>query len=123
MGGRGVIKKYRIRINGEEYRVEVEGMGGVVSEGKKTNTKEEDPTKKPKTVSTEEKHLLAPMPAKVIKVNCKAGERVEKGDLLITIEAMKMENEILSPREGVIGEIRVSEGASVSHEEVLLVFE
>lgn len=120
---RGVIKKYRIRINGEEYRVEVEGIEGETPEEKETNTKEKDPPRKTETVSAKEKYILAPMPAKVIKVSCKAGERVEKGDLLITIEAMKMENEILSPREGVIGGVRVSEGASVSHKEILLVFE
>jgi len=63
------------------------------------------------------------MPAKVVKINCRAGEEAKKGDLLMIIEAMKMENEIFSPIDGVVKEVCVVEEANVSNEERLVVFE
>ena len=133
-GGCEMIKKFKVRIEGKEYEVEVEEMRGeeksvrvgrvVESAGeKKTSIKEKEPYGGFETISSKEKSVLAPMPAKVVKVNCKAGERVKKGDMLIILEAMKMENEVLSPVDGAIKEVRVKEGASVSHEETMIVFE
>ena len=134
-GGREkMVEKYRVRVDGIDYFVEVEKIGGEErpggtgradekSGGKRTSIKEREPYGKFETITTREKSILAPMPAKIIKVNCKAGERVRKGDLLMVLEAMKMENEILSPADGVVKEVRVAEGATVSHDETLMVFE
>ena len=90
---------------------------------KKKQMKEKKPHGKHETITEKQKSIRAPMPAKVVKVNCKAGEMVRKGDLLIILEAMKMENEILSPVDGKVKEVCVAEGATVSHEETMLVFE
>ena len=126
-----MVEKYRVRVDGIDYFVEVEKMGGEErpggedkkNGGKRTSIKEKEPYGKFETITTREKSILAPMPAKIIKVNCKAGERVRRGDLLMVLEAMKMENEILSPADGVIKEVRVAEGVTVSHDETLMVFE
>ena len=69
------------------------------------------------------KIIFAPMPAKVIRVDCKKGERVRKGDVLVILEAMKMENEIISPIDGAIKDVRVKEGMNVSQNEAILEFE
>jgi biotin carboxyl carrier protein len=65
--------------------------------------------------------ILAPMPGKVVMVNKKVGDDVKPGDVLVILEAMKMENEITSDKEGKITEVRVKEGDSVDAHDVLVV--
>ncbi len=57
--------------------------------------------------------VTAPMPGNINDVKIASGQAVKKGDLLIILEAMKMENEIVSPKDGTIGKVYVSKGASV----------
>lgn len=63
--------------------------------------------------------VLAPMPGKVIRVLRKAGERVEVGGGILVIEAMKMQNEIRSPKSGVVESMAVQEGQAVNAGETL----
>jgi biotin carboxyl carrier protein len=65
--------------------------------------------------------ILAPMPGKVIAVKVNCQDEVKVGDVVVILEAMKMENEITSQREGKISEVRVKEGDSVDADEVLVV--
>lgn len=67
--------------------------------------------------------ILAPLPGKVVRVNANPGIEVKRGDLLLVIEAMKMENEILSTRDGKIKEVFVKAGDTVDTNAKLLVFE
>ena len=60
------------------------------------------------SVGADNNHISSPMPGKVIKINIQVGDEVKKGDLLLIIEAMKMENKIISPKDAVIKEINVS---------------
>lgn len=64
--------------------------------------------------------VRAPIPGLVVKVPVRAGEAVLEGDVLIVLEAMKMENELCAPRGGVIHDIRVSAGDQVSSGQVML---
>ena len=57
--------------------------------------------------------VTAPMPGTVLKVNVTQGAAVKKGDILVVLEAMKMENEILAPKDGTVTQVLVSRGASV----------
>ena len=126
-------KKFKIKVEGKEFLVEVEGIEeeneGVGVEGvaggkeKKTSIKEKEPYGKFESITTGEKSIFAPMPAKVVKVNCKAGEKVRKGEILLILEAMKMENEIRSPADRTVKEVLVEEGVNVSHDEKMIVFE
>ncbi len=68
-------------------------------------------------------NVKSPMPGKVVKVNKKAGDIVKKGDLLVIIEAMKMENNILSPVDGKIMEVSVQTGDMVDSSSALVFFE
>ncbi|MBQ1230685.1 MAG: acetyl-CoA carboxylase biotin carboxyl carrier protein subunit [Clostridia bacterium] len=64
--------------------------------------------------------IKAPMPGTLIKVNVKAGDSVKKGDVLCVLEAMKMENDILAPEDGVVATVEATQGASVATDAVLV---
>jgi len=63
------------------------------------------------------------MPGKVVRVLVEAGAAIEKGDGVLIVEAMKMQNEMKAPKDGTVKEIRVSEGATVNAGDVLAVIE
>ena len=67
--------------------------------------------------------LKAPMPGLILAVNVAAGARVERGQELAVLEAMKMQNTIRSPRAGTVAEVFVAAGQSVGHGEPILRFE
>jgi biotin carboxyl carrier protein len=68
----------------------------------------------------EERVVKAPIVGKIVKVYFKAGDSVQKGDVLLTLEAMKMENEIYAPISGVIKEIAVSSDMEVDQDDPLV---
>ena len=55
------------------------------------------------------------------KVNVKAGDKVEAGDVLLILEAMKMQNEIMAPEDGTVSDVRVSAGDTVATGDVMVV--
>ena len=57
--------------------------------------------------------VTAPMPGNILKVNVTAGQAVKEGDLLVVLEAMKMENEIMAPRAGTVTQVLATKGGSV----------
>ena len=65
--------------------------------------------------------VLAPMPGKVVRVLTKAGEKIEAGQGILVVEAMKMQNEVRAPKSGQVERILVAEGQSVNAGEVLAV--
>ena len=67
--------------------------------------------------------ILAPMPGKVVRVQLEAGASVEKGAGVVVVEAMKMQNEMKSPRAGVVVSIKVKPGDTVNAGDVLAVIE
>jgi len=67
--------------------------------------------------------VKAPMPGLVVKIIASVGQTVKKGDPLIVVEAMKMENEINAPRSGFVAEIKVKERQAVEKNEVLVALE
>jgi biotin carboxyl carrier protein len=65
-------------------------------------------------------HLKAPMPGLVITVPVSEGQQIAKGDVLVILESMKMQNELKSPQDGLISRVRVKEGDSVERKQTLL---
>jgi biotin carboxyl carrier protein len=57
--------------------------------------------------------VTAPMPGNILKVNVTVGQAVKEGDLLLVLEAMKMENEIFAPKNGTVAQVLVQKGATV----------
>src|SRR5512138_1676030 len=69
---------------------------------------------------TGEFHLRAPMPGLVVTVPVEEGQTVKKGDVLLILESMKMQNELKSPRDGIIGRLRIKAGETVEQKQTLL---
>lgn len=69
---------------------------------------------------TGEFHLRSPMPGLVVAIPVAEGQEVKKGQVILILESMKMQNELKSPRDGTIGRIRVKTGESVEQKQTLL---
>ena len=65
-------------------------------------------------------HLRAPMPGLIVTVPVEDGQEIEKGDVLVVLESMKMQNELKSPRPGKVSRVRVKPGDSVEQRDTLL---
>ncbi len=65
-------------------------------------------------------HLKAPMPGLVVSVPVEEGQTVQKGEVLVILESMKMQNELKSPQDGVVRRVRVQAGESVERNQVML---
>jgi biotin carboxyl carrier protein len=70
--------------------------------------------------STDEFNLKAPMPGLIVAMPVSEGQAVAKGDILVILESMKMQNELKSPRAGSLTRVRVKVGDSVEHNQVLM---
>jgi len=67
--------------------------------------------------------LKAPMPGMVVAIPVKEGQGVQKGDVLLILESMKMQNELKAPRDGTVARMRVQPGESVEQRQILLSIE
>ena len=65
--------------------------------------------------------MTAPMPGNVLKINVSQGQQVKEGDVLLILEAMKMENEVVSPKAGTVAQVVVAKGAVVETGSALVV--
>lgn len=101
---------WEVLIRGQQYQVKIEderekrlraAAGGGIAEGG-------------------EFHLKAPMPGLVVAVMISEGEHVKKGQVMLILESMKMQNELKAPRDGVMGKVRVKAGESVEQKQTLL---
>lgn len=77
----------------------------------------------PRVIKEGRQAIVAPMPGRVVRVLVKPGDRISAGQGVVIIEAMKMENELRSPKDGVVQEVRASEGTAVEAGAVLAVIE
>lgn len=113
------MKKYKVTVNGTAYEIELEDITG--TESAKTAAA---PAPKAETApaapvsSGEGETVSSPMPGNILSVNVKVGDAVKKGDVLLILEAMKMENEIIAPCEGTVKSV-VASGISVETGAVL----
>lgn len=113
------MKQYTITVNGVAYDVTVEEKnGGVVSAPKaveKSAPAAAAPVASAPQAAAKEGNVAvsAPMPGKILSVKAKEGDSVKAGDVLLVLEAMKMENDIVAPQDGVVASINVKVGDSV----------
>jgi len=128
------MKKYNISVNGITYAVEVEEAGGVVSPAAPVAHAVASPvaaqapaapapaTPAPAALAPSEGSTVisSPMPGTIWEVVATAGQVVKEGDVLLILEAMKMENEIMAPHAGTVELISVSKGAAVNTGDVLV---
>lgn len=125
------MKKYNIVVNGTTYQVEVEEVGGVPSAPKAAPAPAPAPVAAAPApapaapaapVAAGDKAIVSPMPGTVLDVRVSAGQAVKAGDILLILEAMKMENEILAPHDGTIDTVSVTKGASVNSGDPLVAY-
>lgn len=127
------MKKFLIKVNGNQYEVEVEEIKGGTVASQPTVTVSSPapapaPAPAPKAAAPKKSaggsagsvKVDAPMPGTILAVNVKPGDSVKKGQVLVILEAMKMENEILAPQDGTVSSVDVSGGASVDSGDILL---
>jgi biotin carboxyl carrier protein len=65
-------------------------------------------------------HLKAPMPGMVVAINVEEGQEIEKGQVLLILESMKMQNELKSPRDGTVSRVLIKPGESVEQRQTML---
>ena len=117
------MKKYRVTVNGSVYEIELEEIkGGEQSAPAPADTPAPAKTAAPAPAQTpgEGERVLSPMPGNILSVSVSEGARVNKGDVLMVLEAMKMENEIMAPVSGTVGSV-VPKGSAVETGTVLCV--
>ncbi len=114
------MKNYRVNVNGTEYKVSIELISE--TEAKSAPATAPAPAAEPVAVAPATpaasapaggEKINAPMPGTILSVNVKVGDKVTNGQVLAILEAMKMENEILSPADGVVTFVGVNQGATV----------
>lgn len=121
------MKKYNVTVNGTAYEVTLEAVDA--SEVKAVPTPAAAPAPVAPApavapaapVSGGKETVSSPMPGNILAVNVTNGAAVKKGDVLMILEAMKMENEIMSPCDGTVLSVNVTKGASVETGAVLCV--
>ena len=117
------MKNYTITVNGNVYEVTVEeGFTGAASAPKAAAPKaapapaaapKAAPAAAPAAPDVYKRQVTAPMPGKILGVKASAGQAVKRGQVLLILEAMKMENEIVAPQDGTVATINVAVGDSV----------
>jgi biotin carboxyl carrier protein len=110
-GGPAVPAAGRATINGQNFSVAIE-----------TELERRARPIRDKSVARNT-HILAPMPGRIVKISVRPGELVQSGQSLLSIEAMKMENELQAPNSGRVTQLRVEVGATVEADQELMLIE
>ena len=130
--------KYKVTLNGRTYEVEVEAGKAMLLDEYEAIVPAAAPVAAPvaapapvavpaaapapaAAAPVAGEAVTAPMPGNILKVNVTAGQAVKEGDVLVVLEAMKMENEILAPKACTVKQVLVCKGATVDTGATLVV--
>ena len=113
------MKKYRVTVNGTVYEIELEELTGAAPSA---------PAAAPAAPAAAAapaggEQVTSPMPGTILAVNVAVGDTVKRGQVLMILEAMKMENEIMCPCDGKIASVNTSKGSSVESGTLLCVIQ
>ena len=139
------MKSFKYTINGNVYKVIINSIEDTIAEvevnGTPYKVEMNKPTKKqvvtikrpaqaavapiarPQQTSSVAGALRSPLPGVILEINCKVGDSVKRGQKLLVLEAMKMENAINADRDGVVKELKVNKGDSVLEGADLIIIE
>lgn len=109
----GGVETYSVRVDGQVYNVEV-GPQGQLTSVIPTAATQAAPVIAPAETVSDAEAVPAPLAGNIFKINVQTGSEVAEGDILIVLEAMKMETEIRAARGGVVQDLHVKEGDSVT---------
>ena len=116
------MKKYRVTVNGTVYEVELEELTGAMPAAPAAAPVVSAPAPVAAAPAGGEQ-ITSPMPGTILAINISQGSAVKKGDVLMILEAMKMENEIMAPCDGTIASINTSKGSTVESGTLLCVIQ
>lgn len=128
------MKNLRITVNGKTYDVQVEETGATAAPAAAVAAPApvaapvaaapapaaQEPAPQVSAPSADATAVECPMPGTILAVNVSAGDNVKEGDVLVILEAMKMENEICAPQDGVVDAVCVNKGDTVSPGQTLV---
>ena len=106
--------KYVVTLNGKNYEVEVEETDAVI-------TAVTDAAAAAPAAAADGQKVLSPMPGTILSVNVSVGSAVKAGEVILILEAMKMENEIVAPCDGTVKQLAVQKGSTVATDALLAV--
>lgn len=130
------MKKFKVTVNGKAYEVEVEEMGGAPAAAPAPQAAAAPAQAAPAAPAAPAATpapavggpipegaitVKAPMPGKISALKAEAGKAVKRGDIILVLEAMKMQNDITATADGTLHEIRVNPGDNVKTGDVLAV--
>ena len=119
------MKAYKVTVNGNVYEITLEVIDKADIKAAPAPAAAPAPVAAPAPApaaapaAAGATTVSAPMPGNILKVNVSAGQAVKKGDVLMILEAMKMENEICAPADGTVASVNVNSGATVESGAVL----
>ena len=122
------MRRFNVTVNGVSYDVVVEEVGGAAAQAP-VAAPVVAPVAAPVAAPAPKAApagaagavaVKAPMPGTILKVNVAPGQAVKKGDVLCVLEAMKMENDIMAPQDGVVASVEAAQGSSVATDAVLV---
>lgn len=118
------MRNFLVNVNGTSYEISVEEIDGKTVAAQPAAAPAAPaaapaPAAPAAAPAAGETTVKAPMPGNILSVNVKAGDAAKKGQVLMILEAMKMENEILSPVDGTVSAVFVQQGASVNPDAAL----
>ena len=118
------MKKYRVTVNGTVYEIELEELTGAAPTASPAAAPAPTPAPTPAAAAPAGgEQVTSPMPGTILSVNVAAGDTVKRGQVLMILEAMKMENEIMCPCDGKVASVNTSKGASVESGTLLCVIQ
>ena len=115
------MKKYRVTVNGTAYEIELEELTGAAPAAAPAAATAPAPAAAAAPAGGEQ--VTSPMPGTILSVNVAAGDSVKRGQVLMILEAMKMENEIMCPCDGKVVSVNTSKGSSVESGTLLCVIQ
>ena len=114
------MKNYKVNVNGTEYAISIELISEEEAKAAQTAAPaaapaqaQEVPVAQAPVAAGEGEKICAPMPGNILAVNVQNGDQVKKGQVLMILEAMKMENEIMAGVDGTVTSVCVTKGATV----------
>lgn len=120
---------YIVNINDKVYEVEVErGKANLIKTTQaiapmpsvKTETSNNTVSQASVTSDIKGESVKSPMPGTILDIKVNVGAKVKKGQILLVLEAMKMENEIFAPIDGIVAQINVTKGSTVSTNDIMM---
>ena len=122
------MKMYKVNVNGTEYEITLEVVDAAdvkpaapAPAAAPAPVAEAAPAPAAAPAAAGGETVVAPMPGTILSVNVANGAAVKKGDVLLVLEAMKMENEIMAPCDGTVCSVPATKGATVNTGDVLCV--